>query len=125
MNYLIDTHIFLWWLDDNKKLKKHVKSIISDPENIIYLSAASAWEMSIKKSLGKLKIDFDLSDELKINGIEPLPITMAHCKVVEYLPYHHQDPFDRMLIAQSKSDNITLISHDKTLGIYDANVLLV
>lgn len=125
MNYLLDTHILLWWLYDEPKLSKHARSIISDPENNIFVSPASGWEISIKKALGKLIVPDGLDVALEKNNLLPLDITIAHAQLAGALPAVHDDPFDRMLIAQTKIERLTLLTHDKKLKKYDAKIILV
>jgi PIN domain nuclease of toxin-antitoxin system len=122
MSYLLDTHAFLWFINDDPALSATAKALIEDPENTIYLSVASIWEMAIKISLGKLDIpspftDF-IDDQLRENTIALLDIKTTHAGVVATLPFHHRDPFDRLIIAQSKSENIPLIGRDAIFETY-------
>lgn len=121
MSFLLDTHAFLWFINDDPALSTSAKSLIEDPENTIYLSVASIWEMAIKISLGKLEMpspftDF-IDDQLRENTIVLLDIKTAHAGVVATLPFHHRDPFDRLIIAQSKSEEMPVIGRD---AIFDA-----
>ena len=125
MNFLLDTHILLWWLYDEPKLSKHGRTLISAPENNIFVSAVSGWEIAIKKALGKLISPDDLEMALEKNNFQALDITFAHSQVVGILPPFHDDPFDRMLIAQSKLENLSLITHDKKLKQYEAKIILI
>jgi PIN domain nuclease of toxin-antitoxin system len=122
MKYLLDTHAFLWFVLDDKRISTTAKSIIEDSKNTIYFSAASAWEMAIKTKLARLKIigDFEsfIIDQLSTNSFVPLSITISHSLYTERLPQIHKDPFDRIIIAQSKLENLALISRDKTIGKY-------
>lgn len=106
MKALLDTHAFLWWVTDDSRLSFIAKSIISDSSNLLFLSAASVWEIVIKVRLGKLTLPEPLEtyipSRLTINRIESLPITFIHTLQVAHLPDLHQDPFDRIIIAQSK-----------------------
>lgn len=124
MNLLLDTHIVLWWFSDSTKLSKNSKKIISDTNNIIFVSAATAWEISIKRNLGKLSAPDELGKALEINGFQPIAITLEHAELAGSLPRHHDDPFDRMLIAQSKIDQLTLLTHDKHFKTYKIDLLL-
>ncbi len=99
MSYLLDTHTLLWWLSDHPTLSEEARNIIAAPENIIFVSAASAWEIGIKKAIGKLEAPEDLETAIAVNHFETLPITITDGLSVEKLPNYHQDPFDRMLIA--------------------------
>lgn len=125
MRFLLDTHILLWWLGDDQRLSVEVREIIGNPENFIFVSAATVWEMSIKKSLGKLSVPSDLLEKLKENNFEVLNITAVHGLKVEDLPHHHKDPFDRMLIAQTLVEGLTLISGDTKFKLYDVPLLSV
>lgn len=121
--YLLDTHALLWWLGDPQQLSDAARSVIADPAHTIMLSAASAWEMSIKQRLGRLDFPPNLEEVLEKERIEMLPITIAHALGVGSLPMHHQDPFDRMLIAQAKHEQLILITRDKQIGQYEVQTL--
>lgn len=116
--YLIDTHILLWWLSDDKKLSKKVRDLIADADNRILASTVSVWEIAIKKSLKKLKVPDNLSKIIEASDIEFLPITVDHAWYVERLPFIHNDPFDRLLIAQCLVEDLTLITADKIIPTY-------
>jgi PIN domain nuclease of toxin-antitoxin system len=121
---LLDTHAFLWWLADNPKLVKSARSAISDPSSVVWISAVSIWEISIKKALGKLQIDSDdLVQEISDNGFIELPISARHAVVAGNLPKHHDDPFDRMLIAQAQTDELLLVTHDSAFEPYGVQVV--
>lgn len=115
MNLLLDTHVILWWLMDDPKLSPLAKDLISDVNSLIFISAASVWEISIKKNLGKLEVPDDIDNVFLSNEFEDLPITLKHAQVAGSLPKHHIDPFDRMLIAQAQCENIRLLTSDKKL----------
>lgn len=123
MKLLLDTHILLWWLSDSKKLGKAIRALISNEDNIVMVSAASAWEISIKQALGKLEAPDDLSNAIKQCQFTPLNITIIDASLAGKLPKHHEDPFDRMLIAQTMNEDLTLISNDKHFEKY--NVALI
>ena len=123
MNYLLDTHILLWWLADDERLKPAVKIILSDKRNQILVSHASAWEMIIKKRSGKLDAPDDLSACLLYYGFDWLPISLTHIEAIDKLPLHHADPFDRMLIVQAQMEGLTLITHDSSIWAYPLLVL--
>ncbi|MFC1735675.1 type II toxin-antitoxin system VapC family toxin [Candidatus Hydrogenedentota bacterium] len=118
MNLLLDTHALLWWLDDDPALSHEAREIISGPDRDVYVSAATAWEISIKKALGKLETPDDLEAALLANAFQELPITIAHATAAEQLPNHHSDPFDRMLVAQAKVEGLTLVTRDKNIARY-------
>ena len=115
MRLLIDTHILIWFLEGNKLLSKSRRQIIANPQNDIFISIASLWEMAIKISIGKLTLAKPLADVLKqivIEGFEILSILPEHTLQVSNLPLHHRDPFDRILIAQSQVENLGIITGD-------------
>lgn len=122
--FLLDTHILLWWLEDeNRRLSANARAVIANPENFIFVSAASVWEMSIKKSLGKLSTPDNLLVVLKDNNFQLLSITAQHGLAIADLPEHHKDPFDRMLIVQAQIEELTLISEDSKFKQYDVPLL--
>jgi PIN domain nuclease of toxin-antitoxin system len=127
MKYLLDTHAFLWFVSDDNKLSPKAKSIIKDHHNEIYFSAASAWEISIKIRLGRLTIEENLEPfivaQLAKNNFQTLSITIFHSIYTSKLPEIHKDPFDRMIIAQSKAENMSLISKDKNIKKYKVPVV--
>lgn len=125
MNYLLDTHVLLWWLYDEPKLSEHARSLISAPEHNIFVSAASGWEIAIKKALGKLIAPDHLDIALEKSNFQSLDITLVHTQIAGALPAIHYDPFDRMLIAQAKIERLSLLTHDKKLKKYEAKVILI
>jgi PIN domain nuclease of toxin-antitoxin system len=118
MNLLLDTHVLLWWLDEPSTLSEEARLAIADGKNKVFVSAANAWEITIKKALGKLDAPDNLEEVLIENQFFPLPITIAHALAVSQLPRHHSDPFDRILAAQAKFEGLTLVTHDKYLKRY-------
>jgi PIN domain nuclease of toxin-antitoxin system len=118
MNLLLDTHVLLWWLDDNPKLGPKARAAIAEGGNMVFVSAAVVWEIRIKQALGKLQIPADFRKVLNQQTFDMLDITVEHAHEIGHLPLHHRDPFDRMLIAQAKVENLTLISHDHRLRGY-------
>jgi PIN domain nuclease of toxin-antitoxin system len=118
MTLLLDTHAFLWWLDDPQLLSKAARKAIGDGKNTVYVSAAVAWEIAIKRALGKLDAPADLEGALTANRFLPLPITIAHALGVEALPLHHRDPFDRLLIAQARHEGFKFVSRDPHVPLY-------
>ncbi|MCK6562974.1 type II toxin-antitoxin system VapC family toxin [bacterium] len=116
MNLLLDTHAFLWFIKDDASLSLRARGLIEEPENKRLLSIVSLWEIAIKASLGKivLKLPFDalMPRQLQENDIDLLPIALPHLGLVERLPFHHRDPFDRLIIAQSLVENLPLVSID-------------
>ncbi|MBN4058987.1 type II toxin-antitoxin system VapC family toxin [bacterium AH-315-J04] len=118
-SYLLDTHALLWWLDDPAKLSSEAREAIANGDSLVYVSAAVAWEMAIKKSIGRLDIPTNLPEVLRADNIEVLDINIHHALTVGDLPMLHQDPFDRMQIAQANVENLTLITRDKQIKKYD------
>ncbi len=122
--YLLDTHIFLWWMSDADKLSKEVFDIISDTSNQIYISSATIWEIAIKEALGKLKVDADLNSAIEANGFIELKISAICANATKNLEQIHRDPFDRMLISQTIQGDMTLITVDRYIVQYkDVKVL--
>ncbi len=124
MSYLLDTHTLLWWLDENSILSTEAKTIISSPQNIIFVSAVSAWEISIKKAIGKLEAPDDLEEAIAYNNFIPLEITIKDGTKAGKLPNYHNDPFDRMLIAQAMNNNLTIITRDSKIPQYQVKTIL-
>jgi PIN domain nuclease of toxin-antitoxin system len=122
--YLLDTHIFLWWMSDAEQLSKEVFNIISDGSNQIYISSATIWEIAIKEALGKLEIDADLDHAIEENGFIELKVSAICANATKKLEQIHRDPFDRMLIAQAIERDMTLITVDGYIVQYnDVKVL--
>ncbi len=121
-HYLIDTHILLWWLSNDRKLDKKTAALIQDPDNTIFVSVVSVWEINIKKSLNKLVAPDNLKEELFENSLEILPITLDHVLYVEHLPLIHNDPFDRLLIAQCKVEGFTFVTEDHHISQYNLDL---
>ena len=122
MRLLLDTHALLWWLAD-EGLTTEARDAIANPANLVAVSAASAWEISIKKALGKLAAPDDLEQQVQTGGFLPLPISIAHGVAAGQLPYHHEDPFDRMLIAQAHIEGLTIVTRDKRFDVYGVALL--
>jgi PIN domain nuclease of toxin-antitoxin system len=122
MTILLDTHTFLWFVAGEERLPAVVRVAIETPQNRVLLSIASLWEMAIKISLGRLHLEqpFDefIRTQLDINSIELLPITVAHLSELVALPFHHRDPFDRLLVAQARVEGIAIASSDASLDAY-------
>jgi len=123
MDILIDTHIFLWLVYDVKRVRKSHLAYLKDSRNRIYLSAMSIAEMMIKQSLGTLEISFDIEEMLSVMDINVLDFGAKSALMLGTLPYHHKDPFDRMIIAQSLVYGYKLISSDGKFGMYDCELL--
>ncbi len=121
MRRRLDTHAFIWHREGSSLLSTRARSAIGTEGNSIFISAVTLWEISIKVSLGKLKLSKPLRELLAIytnGGAELLPITPEHAMAVENLPWHHRDPFDRMLIAQVQQENLTLVTQDDLIRQY-------
>jgi PIN domain nuclease of toxin-antitoxin system len=121
MSLLLDTHIVLWWLSDDPTLAAEIKDRL-DHEPDVYVSAATIWEVAIKQSIGKLKPD-DLPERVRDSGFRRLDITAEHGIAAARLPLIHRDPFDRMLIAQAKAEQLTLVTRDPEIAKYDLETL--
>jgi PIN domain nuclease of toxin-antitoxin system len=120
---LLDTHALLWWLADDPALRLTARTAIAAGPTRVFVSAASAWEMSIKRAQGKLDCPDDLEAELVRHRFQALPITVAHALVAGGLPRHHGDPFDRMLIAQAQLHQLTVVTHDPRFAPYGVPIL--
>lgn len=122
MTYLLDTHTFLWFINDDRALSNTAKTLIENPESVIYLSVASLWEMAIKVSLGKLAVPFPFGDfidtQLRMNSVFRLGIKVEHVDHVTNMPFHHRDPFDRLIIAQSQHEDYPVIGRDENFDVY-------
>jgi PIN domain nuclease of toxin-antitoxin system len=122
MKYLLDTHAYLWATQAEANLNQSVRDAISNEDNDVFLSIASLWEIAIKVSLGKLHLDTafrTLAIEMPITfGLKPLEIAPQHLILVSQLPFHHRDPFDRLLVAQCLADDMTILSNDTVLDSY-------
>jgi PIN domain nuclease of toxin-antitoxin system len=118
MTLLLDTHALLWWLADPKLLSEDARRAIGDGKNTVYVSAAVAWEIAIKRALGKLDAPEDLLAAMAANRFLPLPVTIPHALAVATLPDHHRDPFDRLLIAQALHEGFKLVSRDPHVARY-------
>jgi PIN domain nuclease of toxin-antitoxin system len=120
---LLDTHVLLWWLSDDARLPERMRAAVADGENEVFVSAASAWEMSIEAALGKLTAPDGLREEMEQQGFTELPITVDDGLAAGALPRHHDDPFDRMLIAQATRRGLQLLSVDRRFSDYDVRLL--
>ena len=123
MRLLLDTHVLIWWLTGDKRLKALERDAISAAEAIVHVSAASIWEIGIKASLGRIDIRADLPRELEDGAFLELPIHWRHARAAGALPRHHDDPFDRMLIAQAQIENLKLVSYDGAFRDYDVSLV--
>lgn len=123
MRLLLDTHVLLWWLGRSARLGQSARAAIADPSAEVLISAVSAWEIEIKRELGKLKAPMDLPDQLVAHGFNELPVSVAHGCATGGLPPHHRDPFDRMLVAQAALEQAILVTADHKMAAYDVPIL--
>lgn len=127
MGLLLDTHVFLWWLQESARLSPAARAAIASGANQAWVSAASIWEIAIKSSIGKLKVrDADvqeLSTLISAAGFSELPVRAAHAAGVRDLPFHHADPFDRMLVAQARAEGFTIVTADGRFASYGVPLL--
>ena len=126
MKLLLDTHAFLWWLRDDKSLGVAARRAIEAPENIVLVSAASAWEIATKRARGKLPglpRAGDIEEWIERSGCTPLAITVGHAVASAQLPLHHRDPFDRLLIAQAQAEDAMLVASDPQIARYRVKLL--
>lgn len=124
MRLILDTHVLLWWLNNNKTLSEQASQAIRESNNLVFVSAATAWEISIKKALGKLEAPDDLEEALLTSRFQSLPITISHALLAGQLPPHHDDPFDRLLVAQSRIERLTLITRDQKQLLYGIQTIV-
>ena len=127
MKLLLDTHTFIWWADEPEKLSVGALQALEDEGNRLFLSLVSVWEIQIKGQLGKMKLRLPLKElvesQEQANELEVLPITRAHIFALDSLPFYHKDPFDRLLIAQSIVEDVTIVTADPKLSAYPATLL--
>lgn len=123
MRLLLDTHVLLWWLLESPRLPVAVRDAMSDVRNDVLVSAVTHAEISIKRSLGKLESPWIPDELLEENGFETLPFTASHGRRMLDLPFHHRDPFDRMLLAQAIQDDLTFVTVDPRMRGYDVRLL--
>jgi PIN domain nuclease of toxin-antitoxin system len=120
---LLDTHIVLWSVTAYPAMPKRFRDILRAGDHEIYVSAVSIWEVSIKRAIGKMPAPADVFDRAKDAGCLELPVTWAHARIVESMPLHHADPFDRLLIAQARVEGLTLVTADRVISKYDVALL--
>lgn len=126
MKLLLDTHTFIWWDSDPAQLSQLALAALRDPANTVWFSTASVWEMVIKSQLGKLTLRLPLSQivaQQQTNGLQVLPVTLAHTLAVEGLPLVHKDPFDRLLAAQANVEGAEFVTADPIFAQYPVRVL--
>jgi PIN domain nuclease of toxin-antitoxin system len=125
MRLLLDTHILLWWLAASPALPGRACELVADPDNTVFVSAVSLWEIWLKQSLGKLTLPADFEAKLAAEAFEHLPLLATHTRGITSLPWHHRDPFDRMLIAQARAAGLKFVTADAIAAAYGEPVLLV
>jgi len=127
MKALLDTHAFLWWINDDPRLSDAARQLIGNGESALFLSAASGWEIAIKMRLGRIEMLGDseqfIFEQLALNNITVLPISMNHALRTAALPDHHRDPFDRMLVAQSQIEQLPIVTSDPLITRYAVDVI--
>ncbi len=124
MNLLLDTHTVLWWLSDDPALSETARVAIADPENTVFLSAVVVWEIRIKQSIGKLDLPDDFGEVLDVQRFAELAVTVDHAHTIAELPAAHQDPFDRMLVAQAMVEHMAIVTRDRSIADYDVEVIV-
>jgi PIN domain nuclease of toxin-antitoxin system len=123
MNIILDTHVLIWALENNSTLSDKAVEAIIEADNMVFVSAASVWEIGIKRNMGKLETPDNLLDEIRLHRFAPLPINLHHAELAGKLPDIHKDPFDRMLIAQAVYEKLTLVTRDEIISKYDVKIL--
>jgi len=124
VSLLLDTHPFVWFLIDPKRIPRRLMTILTDPARVVYVSAVAVWEATIKAGLGKLALPLDvLESTIGAAGFATLPVTVAHALEVRHLPPLHRDPFDRLLVAQARHERLTLVTRDAAIRRYPINTL--
>jgi PIN domain nuclease of toxin-antitoxin system len=123
LRLLLDTHVLLWWLQDAPGISAATREAIAQRDALVHVSAASVWEAAIKVSLGKLRVERNLPETIPASGFIDLPIAARHAWLAGSLPPLHADPFDRILVAQAKLEELTLVTHDRALREYGIPIL--
>jgi PIN domain nuclease of toxin-antitoxin system len=123
MRLLLDAHAFLWWVTNSTRLSEMSRNAIGDQGNEIAVGIGCLWELAIKRSIGKLDFPFDFQKVLQDEGFEVLQIGFGHLRILDTLPRHHGDPFDRLLIAQSLLDGLPIITNDSLLSRYAVTII--
>ncbi len=122
MRLLLDSHVALWWLENNAQLGERTREAITQADEVFF-SVVTPWELGIKRALGKLTMPDGLADALMSSGVIPLAIAVEHAELAPALPPHHRDPFDRMLVAQAQLESLALVSADNVFEAYEVEVL--
>ena len=125
MNILLDTHVLIWALTNDPKISTEAREAIVDGKNLVFVSAATVWEITIKKASGKLSTPDNLLEEIGLHRFLELPVSFEHAQYVSTLPDFHKDPFDRIIIAQAKVEKLKLITADSIIAKYDLDLLKI
>ena len=123
MRLLLDAHALVWWLSGSERLGERARDAITDETNDAVVGIGTIWELAIKRSLQKLHFPYDFEAVLSDEGFQVLPISFAHLRVLDSLPLHHRDPFDRLLIAQSLAERIPIITGDRAFAGYSVAIV--
>jgi PIN domain nuclease of toxin-antitoxin system len=123
LKLLLDTHAALWLLANDRRLSPTARDLLEDDQVKCFLSAASVWEVAIKRSLGKLTVPAEFHRQMALRGVASVPVYDSHAAAVAELPLHHRDPFDRILVAQAAAESMSILSVDPQLRAYDVPVL--
>lgn len=123
--FLIDTQVFIWWMEKSNQISQDQYTLLNNPQSQIFLSVASVWEIILKKEKKKLKLPYQIEKGILASGFQLLSIELAHILRVEKLPMHHKDPFDRLLISQAKTEDLTFITSDQKIWEYDLSFVKV
>ena len=123
MRLMLDTHALIWALEGGARLSRVARRAIEDPRNEVFVSAASAWEIAIKKAMGRLRIPDDLIDAVDRSGFVRRPLGFAEAERLKRLPHHHRDPFDRMLIAHAMEEKCAMVTKDEQIASYAIDVV--
>ena len=127
MNVLLDTQVFLWWASSSTRLSGRATAVIGDRATTVHVSVASAWEIAIKASIGRLELQAPpaeyVTDRLRLHGFEPIPIGLTHALRAGSLPRHHGDPFDRVIVAQGQVEDMPIVTADPLIGLYDVETI--
>lgn len=119
MRVLVDTHVVLWWLLSSRRIRTEHAALLADPETTVWVSAATVWEIGIKRRLGKLRFSAPISESCLAAGFGLLPVSAQHAEVAGALDLHHRDPFDRMLVAQAQIEQMAIMTVDPVFDAYD------
>ncbi len=123
MKLLLDTHVVLWALGSPERLTPAARKVLQEPEHVIFASAVSAWEIEIKRAIGKLDAPDDLLEQLALLRFSELPLRLTHVRALSRLPAHHPDPFDRMLVAQAAAEDLVFVTRDRRMRSYPIRCL--